>query len=49
MGIEIGSIIDKLFLLMRDMLENALSQIKQPPEPQQIIVATQIPEFVNSL
>ncbi len=48
-NIEVGSIMDKLFGMLRDMLEQALSLIKPPPEPQQVIVASHIPAFVNAL
>ncbi|CAD8201377.1 unnamed protein product [Paramecium octaurelia] len=47
-NLEIGNVMDKLFMIIREMVEN--SQLKiQPTEPQQIVVATKIPEFVNAL
>ncbi|CAK61221.1 unnamed protein product (macronuclear) [Paramecium tetraurelia] len=48
-SIEFGNIMDKLFNLVREMLEAAQSQIKPHPEPKQILLTPQIPEFINAL
>ncbi|CAD8201584.1 unnamed protein product [Paramecium pentaurelia] len=48
-SIEFGNVMDKLFNLIREMLETAQSQIKPHPEPKQILLTPQIPDFINAL
>ncbi|CAD8122098.1 unnamed protein product [Paramecium sonneborni] len=48
-SVEIGNVMDKLFILMREMFESAQSQIKPHPQPKPILLTPQIPDFINAL
>ncbi|CAD8111580.1 unnamed protein product [Paramecium primaurelia] len=48
-SVEIGNVMDKLFNLIREMLEQAQSQIKPHPEPKSILLTPQLPDFINEL
>ncbi|CAD8210276.1 unnamed protein product [Paramecium octaurelia] len=48
-SVEIANVMEKLFNLLREMLESAQSQIKLHPEPKPILLTPQLPDFINAL
>ncbi|CAK64970.1 unnamed protein product (macronuclear) [Paramecium tetraurelia] len=48
-SVEIANVMEKLFNLLREMLESAQSQTKPPPESKPILLTPQLPDFINAL